>query len=125
MIVVDTSTLIDSLSGPRRSAATLRRLIEEGERLVVPTLVLYEWWRGPRLDEELAAQEALFPRAAALEFGAVEAAVASRLHVSLPRPRGREIDLAVAAHALAADATLWTLNRRDFADLPGLHLLEV
>jgi len=125
MIVVDTSALIDSLSGPRRSAERLRLLIEAGERLVVPTLVLYEWWRGPRLDEELAAQEALFPRAAALIFGAEEASIASRLYVSLPRPRGREIDLAVAAHALGADAMLWTLNRRDFADLPGLRLLEV
>ncbi len=117
MIVVDTSALVDSLTGPRRSAARMRALLAEGERLVVPALVLYEWWRGPRLEPEIAAQEALFPRTAALAFGPEEAAVASRLYRALSRPRGREIDLAIAAHAIALDATLWTLNPRDFADI--------
>lgn len=123
MIVVDTSALVDSLTGPHRSAAVMRALLAEGERLVLPALVLYEWWRGPRLEPEIAAQEALFPRTAALAFGPEEAAVASRLYRSLSRPRGREIDLAIAAHAIALEARLWTLNPRDFSDLPGLQLL--
>ena len=121
MIVVDTSALIDSLSGTRRSAARLREYIAHGERLVVPSLVLYEWWRGPRLDEELEAQEALLPRERALPFGPVEALIAGRLYRQLRRPRGREIDLAIAAHALALDALLWTLNDEDFADVPELR----
>jgi predicted nucleic acid-binding protein len=40
------------------------------------------------------------------------------------RPRGREIDLAIAACALAVDARLWTLTPRDFRDVPGLQLFE-
>jgi len=52
-----------------------------------------------------------------------DAAVASRLQRSISRPRGREIDLAIAAHAIALDATLWTLNPRDFEDIPQLRLL--
>lgn len=48
MTLLDTSVLIDSLSGPRRSARTLRSAIEQGERLLIPS-VLYEWLRGPRL----------------------------------------------------------------------------
>lgn len=123
MIVVDTSALVDSLTGRRRSAAVMRALLVEGERLVLPALVLYEWWRGPRLEPEIAAQEALFPRTAALAFGPEEAAVASRLYRALSRPRGREIDLAIAAHAIALDARLWTLNPRDFGDIPGVELL--
>ena len=122
MILVDTSALIDSLSGPRRSAARLRAFIADGERLAVPALVLYEWWRGPRLEEELAAQEALLPSERALPFGAAEATIASRLYRQMTRGRGREIDLAIAAHALAIDAELWTLNSADFADVPGLRL---
>lgn len=122
MIVVDTSALIDSLTGPRRSAPKLRQLIEEGERLVLPSLVLYEWLRGPRLEEELAAQEALFPSDGALPFGPDEAAEASALYGRAPRPRGREIDLAIAAHAILEDAALWTLNPKDFEDIPGLEL---
>lgn len=120
MVVVDTSALIDSLVGPRRSAPRLRALIDGGERLVLPALVLYEWWRGPRHAEELAAQEALLPSHEALAFGAEEAELASRLYRTVPRPRGREVDLAIAAHAIQRGASLWTLNIDDFADIPGL-----
>ena len=122
MIVLDTSVLVDALTGPRRSAAALRRAIEQGDRIVLPSLVLFEWLRGPRRPEELAAQEGLLPASAALAFGPAEAARAAQLYVSLPRPRGREIDLAIAACALVLDARLWTLNPRDFRDLPGLEL---
>jgi predicted nucleic acid-binding protein len=117
VIVLDTSVLVDALSGPRRSAPALRRAIERGERVMVPSLALYEWLRGPRLPEELAAQEALFPASAALPFGPAEAARAAQLYLRVPRGRGREIDLAIAACALTRDARLWTLNRRDFQDL--------
>lgn len=124
MILLDTSLLIDALTGPRRSAAALRAAIEDGERILLPTLVLYEWLRGPRRDEELEAQEALFPAAAAVSFGPAEAARAAQLYVSLRRARGREVDLAIAACALTLGARLWTLNRDDFRDLPGLELYE-
>lgn len=125
MIVVDTSALVDSLTGPRRSAGRLRGLIEVGERLVLPTLVLYEWWRGPRRSEELAAQEALFPLETALPFEVEQAQVAARLYRALPRPRGREIDLAIAACAISRAAPLWTLNPADFDDIPGLVMVPL
>ena len=120
MILLDTSALIDSLTGPRRSASALRAAIARGERILVPTLVLYEWLRGPRQLEEVAAQESLFPRHTAIPFGPEEAARAAELYRTLSRPRGREIDLAIAACALVRDATLWTLNVRDFTDVPRL-----
>lgn len=122
MIVIDTSALIDSLTGPRRSGSRLRSFIEAGERLVVPALVLYEWRRGPRLEQEIAAQEALFPSSAALAFGAAEANLSSELYKTVQRPRGREFDLAIAAHAILQEASLWTLNEADFEDIPGLEL---
>lgn len=122
MILLDTSVLVDSLSGPRRSAPALRRAFERGERVQLPSLVLYEWQRGPRLAEELAAQEALFASASAIPFGPLEAATAARLYQSVKRPRGREVDLAIAACAIAWEARLWTLNRNDFKDIPGLEL---
>lgn len=124
MIVVDTSLLVDSLTGPKRSAPAMRQAIERGERLLVPSLVLYEWLRGPRHPQEIAAQEALLPAASALPFGPEEAALAARLYRTVRRPRGREIDLAIAACALARDASLWTLNITDFRDLPGLRLIQ-
>jgi len=75
--------------------------------------------RRPRIPQELAAQEGLFPADKAVAFGAAESQIAARLYRSLRRPRGREIDLAIAACALAHGATLWTLNRADFEDVAG------
>ena len=106
MILLDTSVLIDAFTGPRRSAPPLRRAIESGERIALTTLVLYEWLRGPRRAEELAAQEALWPRTAAIAFGASEAAKAADLYRSVRSARGREIDLAIAAFAICWDAQL-------------------
>lgn len=122
MIHLDTSTLVDALTGPRRSAQALRNAIEDGQRVQMSTIVLYEWLRGPRRAAELSDQEALFPREAAVAFDSEAAALAARLYASLPRARGREIDLAIAACAIAHDASLWTLNRSDFADIPDLKL---
>jgi predicted nucleic acid-binding protein len=122
MIHLDTSSLIAALTGPRPAAPLLRAWIHDGQRLGVSTLVLYEWWRGPRTREELADQETFFPAAAAVAFSRREAEVAADVYRRLQRPRQREIDIAIAACAIANDATLWTLNPRDFRDIPGLAL---
>lgn len=124
MIVLDTSVLIDALSGAGRSAPALRGAIANAERIAIPGLVLFEWLRGPRVAAELEAQEALLPSNEALEFGPAEAAISAKLYRGVARPRGRELDLAIAAHALARGSLLWTLNRDDFSDLPGLGLFE-
>ena len=120
MILLDTSVLIDGLTGLRHTAAALRDAIERGERLALPSLVLYEWLRGPRRPEELAAQEALFPGESAIPFGPAESALAASIHRRIRGARGREIDLAIAACALSRDARLWTLNLADFQDVPDL-----
>jgi predicted nucleic acid-binding protein len=124
MIHLDTSVLIDALTGAKRSAPALRLAIERGERILLSTIVLYEWLRGPRRAAERAAQEGLFPRETAAAFGAEEAAVAADLYRKVKRPRGREIDLAIAACAISQNAALWTLNVEDFRDVGGLTLYE-
>jgi predicted nucleic acid-binding protein len=122
VIVLDTSVLVDSLTGEKRSSPALRRVYERGERVILPALVYYEWLRGSRLPQELALAERLFPRESAIVFGPVEAAVSAQLYRSVRHPRGREMDLAIAACAIVRDAELWTLNREDFKDVPGLRL---
>jgi len=122
VIVLDTSVLIDALTGPKRSARSLRRAIADGERLLLPSIVLYEWLRGPRLQVEVAAQEALFPLQSVAPFGSPEAAKAAALYKALRQPRGREIDIAIAAIAIKRAALLWTLNTRDFDDMPDIRL---
>lgn len=123
MIVIDTSALVDALTGSRRSEKRLRLLISEGHRIQTSSLVLFEWRRGPRLPEEIHDQEALFPSDSALPFGTTEALTAAELYRKTAKPRGREIDLAIAATAIANSALLWTLNRGDFEDIPGLRLV--
>ena len=123
MIHLDTSVLVDALTGSRRSLPALRIVIERGERVQLSAIVLYEWLRGPRRPDELADQELLFPRESAVAFGPGEAAHAASLYKLVPRARGREIDLAIAASAIAQQASLWTLNRGDFDDIPELTLI--
>jgi predicted nucleic acid-binding protein len=122
VIHLDASVLIDALTGPRHSMPALRRLIADGIRVGASALVLYEWRRGPRTDRELAIEQALLGPEVTVGFGEVEARLAADLHRRVPRRRGREIDLAIAACAVAQNAQLWTLNASDFADVPGLDL---
>jgi len=123
VILIDTSALIDCLCGPRRSLARFREIVASGEEIGISSLVLYEWLRGPRTQEELTDQEALLPSERQWGFGGVEAAKAADLYRRLHRARGREIDIAIAATAIARDARLWTLNPEDFKDIQGLELV--
>lgn len=124
MIVhLDTSALVGALAGSRPEIERLAGLLAAGHRLSLSTVVLYEWLRGPRTAAELDVQTGLVPPESVCPFGSEEAALAARLYQSLRRPRGRDLDLAIAACALAHNAVLWTLNRKDFDDIPGLELI--
>ena len=122
MTFLDTSVLVGSLAGEKRSAPALRKALDSGERILIASLVMYEWLRGPRVVEEIAMQEALFPIEAVVPFGPKEAALSAKLYLSLSRPRGREMDIAIAACAIEREAELWTLNTADFRGIPGLRL---
>jgi len=123
VIFIDTSALIDSLCVPRRSFDRLEMLIASSEQIGLSTLVLYEWLRGPRTSGELLDQERVFPREEAILWGPVDAARAADLYKLVHRPRAREIDIAIAASAMVHNASLWTLDPRDFEDIPGLKLV--
>ena len=122
MIHLDTSALIGALTGRRVALPTLRRLVADEERLGLCSMVLYEWSRGPRSDDELRDQERLVPATTAVPFGPVEARVAVEIYLHLSRPRPRAADIAIAACAITQGAALWTLNPADFRDIPGLEL---
>lgn len=92
--------------------------------MLLPSIVLYEWLRGPRSTQELATQEALFPAGQAVAFGPEDARVAAALYQQVSRARSREIDLAIGACAILQEAELWTMNTKGFCDIPGLRLRE-
>jgi predicted nucleic acid-binding protein len=122
MIVIDTSVLVDALTGLKRSGLAIRSALDEAEPVLLPALVLYEWLRGPRIAEELALQESLFPSGSVIPFDKEQAIVSADLYRSVRRARTREVDLAIAACALVHEARLWTLNPADFRDVPGIRL---
>jgi predicted nucleic acid-binding protein len=123
MIVhLDTSVLITAIGGP--AAPALRRVIADRHRVQLSAVVLYEWLRGPRTEAELEFQDAILPSEEAIAFGVPEAHKAALLYSAVKRARGREIDLAIAACAIVHGAALWTMNQRDFADVPGLRLFS-
>jgi predicted nucleic acid-binding protein len=122
VIHLDTSIQIDALTGPRRSLPDVRRVVADGIRLGASSLVLYEWRRGPRVQAELAMEAVLLGPDTIVNFAENEARLAAELYRKVKRPRGRELDIAIAACALSRSAQFWTLNPKDFQDIPGLDL---
>jgi predicted nucleic acid-binding protein len=116
VVVLDTSVLVESLTGSKAAFPALRRTIDSGEILLVPALVVYEWRRGPRLAEELAVEQMLFPEELYIPFSVAEGELSAKLYRSVSRPHSREIDIAIAACAIVREAELWTVNPADFPD---------
>lgn len=100
----------------------MRGAAEAGHVLTFSTIVLFEWLRGPRTQEELRLQELLFPESSLAPFDGSAARTAARIYRGVKNPRSREFDIAIAACAIEHGALLWTLNRQDFSDIPGLTL---
>src|SRR5437773_6802141 len=125
MIVhLDTSVLIMALATPAATRA-FDEPVTRGDRLVISSIVLYEWLRGAHSSEQLHAAESLFPLPSIVVFGPEEARTAARLYRTIARARARQADVAIAACAIEHGATLWTLNHADFNDIPGLLLYGV
>ena len=79
LIHLDTSLLVDAFSGGRRSLPRVRAATASGHVLTFSTIVLYEWLRGPRSDEETQAVDAVFEMDVLATFGRREVARAARL----------------------------------------------
>jgi len=122
LIHLDSSVLVDAFTGPRRSLRGIRAATADGDVITFSTIVLYEWLRGPRTEAERWSVDGLFDLDRLPAFGRPEAERAASLYRQVKGARQRQADLAIAACALEHGATLWTLNRADFDDLPGLTL---
>lgn len=122
MLFLDTSVLVGAFAGARLSGAALYDLMRRGEPIKLSSLVIYEWLRGPRVQEEIGDVERLFPASESIPYDPKDAALSADLYRSVRRARSREIDIAIAACAMRHEAQLWTLNPADFADIPGLRL---
>jgi predicted nucleic acid-binding protein len=125
--IIDTSVVID-----------LERVAAEQlpDELAITAITLAELAAGPlatedpeeraRRQDRLQRAEATFDAvpfdtAAARAYGRIYAAVIAAGR----KPRGRQVDLLIAATALAADLPLYTCNPADFAHLTGLDVVPV
>ena len=122
LIHLDTSVLVDAFTGPRRSLPQVTAATVAGDVLAFCAIVAYEWLRGVRAETDAAAVTRLFDTRTIVPFGHTEADLAASLYRRVPRARQRQADLAIAACAIERGARLWTLNPRDFKDVPGLDL---
>ena len=59
-----------------------------------------------------------------MPFSSDEARIAADLYHAITHVHEREIDLAIAAIAMAQNASLWTLTIEDFRDINGLTLYD-
>lgn len=126
-VVLDTTTVSALMRGDERTVARLRRLARQEVALPQPVLaeIAYGLARLPRsrrrddLQRRFERIRDELPRLpwtdeVSARFGDLKAAMEKK------GQRVDDFDLAVAAHALAAGATLATSNLRHFARLPGL-----
>lgn len=118
MILLDTSVLADALTGSQRLGSALRSALENGPRMGIPSLVLFEWRRGPRLAPELALQEAPFPSEETIRFGPAEAILAAELRLSVRRSpdRARLISRQPRAQSRPVRSQSW---RDSILNFPG------
>jgi predicted nucleic acid-binding protein len=121
VIVVDSSGWLEYFAaGPH--AATFAPAVEDEDRLVVPTIVLYEVFRRvlTQRGEDAALQCAAFlHRGRVVDLSAPLAVAAARLGVSRRLPLADSILLGTAR---LHGAELWTRDS-DFAGIPGVRLV--
>lgn len=123
---IDSDVLIyaTSRAGPERRR--LLELADSSATLHVSAVAWYEYARGPRLPEQLAAARFLLEELDGIVPLTDElASAAADVFRRLGSPRRRANDIAIGVTAAKSDAILLTRNARDFAGIPGLRLEPV
>lgn len=122
---VDTDFLIYALgtAGPERRR--LHEIAASGQVVEISAIAWYEFSRGPRTPDQLATARAFFADDAIVPFSERLAAMAAEVFRQLGSPRRRAADIAIGVTAASRDATLMSLNAKDFAGIPGVRVAGV
>ena len=121
---LDTGFLVYALSrsGPERQL--LLDMADSEAQIEISAVAWYEFSRGPRTPEQLAAARSFFDEDGIIPLSEDLAAEAAERFRRLVSPRRRAADIIIGTTALIRRARLLTRNRRDFAGLAELEILE-
>lgn len=112
MICLDTNYLILGLVAGSRESRELTTWIASGERLMVPTLVWFEFLCGPVTAAQITTMRAFLHEL--VPFDESHASTAAALFNAAARKRSTRVDAMIAATAIVAGAALATNNTDDF-----------
>ena len=123
VICLDTNYLILGLVEGSRESRALASWLGSGERLMVPTLVWFEFLCGPVTAAQIQTMRAFLHELVA--FDESQAIAAADLFNAAARKRSTRIDAMIAATAIVANAALATNNRDAFRPFreSGLRLV--
>ncbi len=120
MICLDTNYLILGLSKGSNESKKLIQWFQNGDLLVTPMPVWYEFLCGPVNQSQIEVMRSFISEI--IPFGEKQAVLAADLFNVAGRKRSLRVDAMIAATAMIADAKLATNNREDFSRFKGLKL---
>lgn len=124
MVIIDTNIAIHLRDADPEIGERLRT-VQFAPAISVITLIELE--AGVYREPDSAAQRRLalltvLPKLEILPFTRAEADAYGAIIATLGYTRARVLDRMIAAQAIVAGTRLITINRKDFADIPGLDL---
>jgi predicted nucleic acid-binding protein len=119
---LDTDFLVVGLSVAGKERQRLIELAESDAEIQMSSVAWYEYCRGPRTPQQIAAARSFFFEDGIVPFSEELAAIAAEVFRNLGSPRRRAADIAIGVMAAAMDAVLLTCNERDFAGIPGVEI---
>lgn len=121
---LDTDFAVYALSSAGPERGWLLEVAESDHAIEMSAVAWYEFARGPRRPEQLAAAREFLGESGVVPLSDEIATTAASVFRALDSPRQRAADIAIGVTALLARATLVTRNASDFSDIPGLAVLD-
>lgn len=125
-IVFDTSILIDNLRGGKVGDAIFDSIQEQNAEFFIPTIVIYELFSGKSAENPKVLDHIknLIKRFKRVELTEEIAKRAGELYRETGKTFGPQ-DYIIAATTMEIGGTVLTLNRKHFAQIPGLPLYPI
>lgn len=125
MVVLDTNVIIDHLRLPKGSETILIKIIRLNPRdiIAISIISVQELYQGRSSRDPMKENDIrmILDNVKILPYGVKVAKLAGEIIRDLSRPIGFS-DAAIAATAIVNGFYLFTLNKKDFADIKNLQL---